>query len=169
MFSLSQEKQEEIRALYEKNPSMMLHEMAQKLHVSEADIAYYSEDTRVFTTPDNFDTIWNAMITWEKVTYIVVTKNVITEVHCKLPAGKYGHGFFNPMGDSPLGGHIRTDAIGAICFLSKPFFGLESHSVQFFDTEGNHMFAIYVGRENRELIPSVKEAFLQLKQDFQCK
>lgn len=41
--------------------------------------------------------------------------------------------------------------------------GLESHSIQFFDAAGAVVFSIYVGRENRALIPSVKERFLALR------
>ena len=50
-----------------------------------------------------------------------------------------------------------------MAFLSLPFMGLESHSIQFFDAAGAVVFSIYVGRENRALIPSVKERFLALR------
>ena len=50
-----------------------------------------------------------------------------------------------------------------MAFLSLPFMGLESHSIQFFDAADAVVFSIYVGRENRALIPSVKERFLALR------
>ena len=70
------------------------------------------------------------------------------------------------MGDEALGGHIRTDAVTDIAFLSMPFMGLESHSVQFFNAEGAVVFSIYAGRENHSIIPSVREAFLKLRKEM---
>jgi heme iron utilization protein len=58
-----------------------------------------------------------------------------------------------------------TPAKGAIPCVSKPFMGLESHSVRFYNEKGEAMFAVYVGREGRALIPSVREGFMALRRE----
>ena len=67
-------------------------------------------------------------------------------------------------GGSGLGGHLKIDDLGHICFLSLPFMGLESHSVQFFNAAGTVLFSVYVGRENRQLIPAARESFFALRE-----
>ena len=42
--------------------------------------------------------------------------------------------------------------------------GLESHSVQFFNAAGMVLFSVYVGRENRQLIPAARESFFALRE-----
>ena len=74
------------------------------------------------------------------------------------------HCYFNLSGGSGLGGHLKIDALGHICFLSLPFMGLESHSVQFFNAAGTVLFSVYVGRENRQLIPAARESFFALRE-----
>ena len=44
--------------------------------------------------------------------------------------------------------------------------GLESHSVQFFDTAGAVLFSVYVGRENKKLMPEAREGFFSLREAF---
>ena len=87
----------------------------------------------------------------------------VVEIKGQIPAGKHGGGYFNLDHGCPLGGHICSNNIAHMAFLSLPFMGLESHSIQFFDAAGAVVFSIYVGRENRALIPSVKERFLALR------
>ena len=82
----------------------------------------------------------------------------------KIPEGRHGHGYFNLSGGSGLGGHLKIDDLGHICFLSLPFMGLESHSVQFFNAAGTVLFSVYVGRENRQLIPAARESFFALRE-----
>ena len=74
------------------------------------------------------------------------------------------HCYFNLSGGSGLGGHLKIDDLGHICFLSLPFMGLESHSVQFFNAAGTVLFSVYVGRENRQLIPAARESFFALRE-----
>ena len=157
--------QQAVRAAVEESPSIMLGELARTLDIPEGTVAQaLPEAMRTFVPTACFDEIWENMTGWEKVIFIAQSPGAIVEVKGKLPAGRYGHGFFNLMEkDNPLGGHLRVDALGAICFLEKPFFGLESLSVQFYSTEGEQMFSVYAGREKRELIPSVKERYKALR------
>lgn len=162
---LTPELRQSVRHRIEEEPNLMLGELARQLGVSEGAVASaLSEDMRRFAPAERFEEIWDAMTGWEKVTFIVAAENAIVEVRGKLPKGRFGHGFFNLMDkNNPLGGHLRADQLRSVCFLSKPFFGLESHSVQFYDGEGRQMFAVHVGREGRELIGSVREAFFELR------
>ena len=139
--------------------------MAAQLKSPEACIVMaLPENMRTFADPKKFDDIWAEMTSWEKTTFICQTPGAVIEIKGKLPRGKHGHGYFNLMEkDNPLGGHLRIDNLGSICFLEKPFFGLESLSVQFYDKAGDNLFAVYAGREKRKLIQSVKESFIELR------
>lgn len=162
------ELENKVREIIEANASTMPSQMAGQLGASEAAVVTaLPEEMRTFVDPKHFDAIWEAMCSWEKITFLKQSPTAIIEVKGKLPKGKYGHGFFNLMEkENPLGGHLMVDKLGAICFLEKPFFGLESLSVQFYDTEGDHMFAVYAGRKKREIIDSVRQAFQALRAEF---
>ena len=153
-------------ALEQKKP-WMLASLAREFHVTEKDVAeQLPEGMCVFTTGENFTRVWEALGEWEKATFIVQHEGHVFEIRCRIPAVKVGHGYYNIMGDEALGGHIRADAVTDIAFLSMPFMGLESHSVQFFNAEGAVVFSIYAGRENHSIIPSVREAFLKLRKEM---
>ncbi|MCL0071184.1 hypothetical protein M1N60_01125 [Thermodesulfovibrionales bacterium] len=82
-----------------------------------------------------------------------------------FPVGTYGHRYYNLKSkDTPIGGHIKTDDLSAIFFVSKPFMKMNTHSMQFFNKNGNAMFRLYLGRdENMVIIPKQVEMFLALK------
>lgn len=132
-------------------------------------IAALPETMRSHTSGSRFSEIWEVMTGWEKVTFMAVTPGAILEISCRLPKGKPGHGMYNLMDTSnPLRGHLLADNIASVWFVSKPVFGLESHSVQFLDAEGNQCFAVYLGRdENRRILESVKDGFLALKARYE--
>ena len=169
--SVPPELKRQIHQIIEENPSTMPTHIASQLGISEAATIFALPKTmRTFVDVSHFDAIWEALCHWEKVTFLKQTPTAIIEVKGKLPKGKYAHGYFNLIEKgNPLGGHLMVNKLGSICFLEKPFFGLESLSVQFFDQKGDHMFAIYAGREKRELIPSVKVAFYTLRSQYQRK
>lgn len=151
-------------SLAEKKP-WTLASLAQEYKLTEKEVAKnLPEDMCAFTSGKHFIQVWEALVSWEKATLIVQHKSHVFEVKCQVPVGKPGHGYYNIMGEEGLGGHIKVDAITDIAFLSMPFMGLESYSVQFFNAEGEVAFALYAGRENHKIILSVKESFLKLKQ-----
>lgn len=153
-------------ALMQKKP-WMLSSLAREFHVSEKDVARaLPADMCAFTGGENFTRVWEALGEWEKATFIVQHEGHVIEIKCRIPAGKPGHGYYNIMGEEALGGHIKADAITDMAFLSMPFMGLESHSVQFFNAEGRVVFSIYAGRENHVVIPAVKESFLKLRKEL---
>lgn len=153
-------------ALQEKKP-VMLSGLAQEFGVTEKDIAEaLPYEMCSLVSGERFDEVWESMTAWEKATFIVQHFGHVIEIKCTIPKGKHGHGYYNLMGDSALNGHIKADTVKHIAFLSVPFMGLESHSIQFFNENGAVCFSVYVGRENKVLIPSAKQAFLTAKENI---
>lgn len=155
----------DIREAVQNESRLMLSDLAKRLSIPEGAVAQaLPPEMRRLAGPEAFDQVWQAMTTWSGVTFIAVTPGLVLEYKGTLPGGSHGHGMFNLHAEGhPLGGHFFVRRLGAICFLSKPFFGLESHSVQFYDLDGAAMCAVYVGRDGRELIPEVREAFMALR------
>ena len=152
----------------EKKP-LMLGILAKEYGVSELDAAHALPDTmRRFAPGEVFDQVWAELAMWQKATFIMQHAGSVLEVKGAIPPGSHGHGYFNLQGETGIGGHLKVDNLGYICFLSMPFMGLESHSVQFFTSAGEVAFSIYAGREGRTLIPSVCESFSRLR-DAVCK
>lgn len=155
------------QSLHAKKP-IMLASLAKEHGVSEFAIAQaLPEDMRVFVGAGHFDDIWGRLTQWPTANFIMQHLGTVLEVKTSIPAGKFGHGYFNLMGDSPLGGHLKMDDLSSICLLSLPFMGLESLSVQFFNEDGAVKFGIYGGRdEKRQIYSVVKESFGQMRQIF---
>lgn len=152
-----------------KEADKMPTNLAQEYGISE--LAVYQNlpgEMVSFTDVSNFTTIWNEMVTWEKVLFLTINSGIVAEVSGKLSKGKEGHGYFNLMDRyAPLHGHVNVKNLKAIAFVSKPFMGKESHSIAFFTKDENLAFSIYLGRnEKREIIPQAKESFLRLKESL---
>ncbi len=164
---------EELRVLVaeklNEDPNFMPQTLADSLGVPVRRIVEaLPEEMRSRAPGEAFIAIWEAMTEWEKATFMAATSGAILEIPCRLPKGKTGHGMYNLMDkSSPLRGHLLMDKVDSIWFVSKQVFGLESHSVQFYDAAGEQCFGIYLGRdEKRHIIPAVKEGFLALKAQY---
>ncbi len=168
---LTEDVKKKVQEALNKDPNFMPAFLAKELGVPEGVvISALPDEMRSFANADRFEEIWEAATKWEKATFIVSNSGAIIEYKGKIPTGKFGHGYFNLMEKShPLGGHLMVSQLGAICFLNKQLFNLESLSIQFFAKDGSQMFSIYVGREKKELIPAVKEAWLEMKENFSTK
>lgn len=113
-------------ALREKKP-VMLASLAERFGVSELEVARaLPDEARAFAGKDAFDTVWQALASWENATFIMAHLGSVIEIKGKIPEGRHGHGYFNLSGGSGLGGHLKIDDLGHICFLSLPFMGLEN-------------------------------------------
>lgn len=144
---------------------LMLGMMAKEFGATELEVAKaLPKEMRAFAPKESFDAVWTELTSWEKATFIMQSKGTVLEIKGTIPPGKHGHGYFNLMGESGVGGHLKVDDLAAICFMSMPFMGLESHSVQFFNADGEVKFSVYAGREGKVLIPAVCESFLRLKE-----
>ncbi len=148
-----------------------LETMASKLQLTPIQAAkLLGGDMCAFVTGDvtqRFDEVWESLAQWERVTLFIQHGGHVFEVDTKLSAGKRAQGYYNILHkNAVVGGHLKPDAVGAIAFASIPFMKRESHCVIFFDKEGNVSFSVYVGRENHQMIESVKTAFLVDKKKF---
>lgn len=116
---------------------------------------------------DWFDGLWAALADWEKVTLFIIHDGHVFEIAGKLHAGKRMHGYYNILAKSAqIGGHIRYEGIKEAAFLEMPFMGRQSLSVAFFNEKGEVSFSVYAGRENHQIIESVKAAFAADKARF---
>lgn len=114
-----------------------------------------------------FSELWQELTTWQKVTLFLVCDEHIFEIQAPLTIGKEGHGFYNILDhNAVIGGHLSPSTLKTVAFLEMPFMGRESLSLQFFNNADKVSFSIYVGRENHQLIESVKEAFFKTKEKF---
>ncbi|ODN71089.1 ChuX-like family protein [Methylobrevis pamukkalensis] len=119
---------------------------------------------------DAFADVWAAMAGWGEVLLIVHTADIVLECTGSLPAGSFGHGYFNIHGDSPIAGHIKADRCAAIYFVDRQFHGRRSLSVQFLNGEGEAMFKVFVRRDaSRDLIADQAEAFEALRASYMTK
>jgi putative heme utilization carrier protein HutX len=96
---------------------------------------------------DRFIEVMQDLAEWGPVTVVAHTRDVILEVEGPVPPGTLGHGFYNLLGGSPIGGHLRADHCAAVVFVRRPFMGKETLSVQFFNADGEAMFKVFVGRD----------------------
>lgn len=161
---------ERLQQMISENPNRMLGELAGQLGINEAEAIYYlPEEMRTAAPTEDFESIWQEACCWEKVTFIAVTPGAVVEYMGKLPTGSHGHGMYNLHQEGiPLGGHLMIKQLGSIWFLSKPHFGKESHSIQFYSTKGQPMFSLYVGRgADKELLPEVLEKYNNLRSRYE--
>ena len=154
-------------ALAENKGPVMPASLAGRFGVTELEaVRALPDEMRAFALASAFNDIWDGLTTWPNATIIIQHMGCVFEIKSALVRGKHGHGYFNLFGDVPLGGHLKLDELDCVCFLSMPFMGRESHSVQFFHSGGEVMFSIYAGRENHQLIPAARDSFLALKEKF---
>ena len=102
-----------------------------------------------------------------KITLFIQHEGSIFEIQGQLHEGKIAQGYYNILAKSAtIGGHMKYDAFSAVAFTTFPFMGRESLAVQFFTKEGKTAFSVFVGRENHQLVESVKEKFIAARAKF---
>ena len=112
-----------------------------------------------------FETIFGELTGWGEVLFIVHTPDIVLECAGKIPPGTFARGYFNIHGDSPIGGHLKAENCTHIAFVSRPFMGRASRSLQFFNGAGEAMFKIFVRRDDkRELLPEQVARFDALRE-----
>jgi heme iron utilization protein len=112
-----------------------------------------------------FEAIFAELTGWGEVLFIVHTPDIVLECAGKIPPGSFARGYFNLHGDSPIGGHLKAENCTHIAFVSRPFMGRASRSLQFFNGAGEAMFKIFVRRDDkRELLPEQVARFDALRE-----
>lgn len=145
-----QERESTLRSLREqlaKSPDGILEKMAMENRVTTRDVVSCLPAACVVVADGSkFEEIMAEFSTWGDILLIVHTPDVVMECAAPLPPGKFGHGFFNLGPGSPLRGHIRAENCKDICFVHRPFMGMDTYSAQFFNARGGAMFKIFVRR-----------------------
>ena len=130
------------------NADGVLEDIARTYCVSTLDVVHaLPEESRTIVTGDRLEVILDDVAEWGPILFIVHTPDLVLECEGPLPRGSYGRGYFNIHGESPIGGHIRASRCREIAFVSRPFMGRQSHSIQFFNFAGDAMFKIFVRRD----------------------
>lgn len=144
---------------------LMLSMLAHEFSVTELEAARALPDAMRDLAPAGaFDFIWAELVTWENATFIMQHEGSVLEVKGTIPPGAYGHGYFNLHSEEGIGGHLKLDDLHAIGFLSMPFMSLESLSIHFFNAKGAVKFSVYAGREQRAILPAIRESFARLRE-----
>lgn len=148
-----------------KNADGVLEAIARDYGVSTFDVVrQLPVGNRVMTAGAEFEAIMSALTAWGPVLFIVHTADVVLECEGAVPPGAFGRGYFNLHGDSPIGGNIKAENCTHIAFVSRPFMGRQSCSIQFFNAQGEAMFKVFVRRDaSRELISEQVAQFDELK------
>ncbi|KAF7599018.1 MAG: heme utilization protein HuvX [Candidatus Dactylopiibacterium carminicum] len=154
-----------LRARLADDPSGVLEILAHEYGVSmKAVIECLPETCRTLVAGAQAEAALLDIAAWGAVTVLVHTQDVILECKGPLPAGRIAHGFYNIGGGSPVSGHLRLDRCQTIAFVRRPFMGAESYSVNFLNAEGEAMFKVFVGRdEKRVLLADQVERFGALR------
>ena len=147
------------------NSDGVLEQISREYGVSTFDVvAALPEAQRSILPGSRFEEIMGALTDWGEVLFIVHTPDIVLECAGKIPPGSFGRGYFNLHGDSPIGGHLRAENCTHIAFVSRPFMGRPSRSLQFFNGAGEAMFKIFVRRDAaRNLIAEQLDKFESLR------
>lgn len=144
-----------------------LSEMAKVLEMTEGEVTLALPETMVTrVTGENAESILTLLPDWGKVTTIIHSFGSIFEAKAPFPKGKNARGYYNLMGgiEGELHGHLKLDLISDIAFVSKPFMGMESYYIGFYDSSGGCVFKVYLGRDKkRQLLPEQVARFNELK------
>jgi len=110
---------------------------------------------------EHFAEIMEEISRWGEILLIVHTADAIIECAGPLPEGTFGRGFFNLGHGSPIRGHIRADACAEICLVRRPFMGMETCSVQFYNGHGESMFKVFVSRDEDDVLKADQVALFE--------
>lgn len=130
------------------NPDGVLERIAVEHGVSTRDVvSALPGEHQTFVSGELFHDVFADLETWGEVLFIVHTADIVLECVGKIPPGNVGRGYYNLHGDSPIGGHIKFENCSSIAFVSRPFMGRPSCSLQFFNALGEAMFKVFVRRD----------------------
>jgi putative heme utilization carrier protein HutX len=132
------------------NADGILEQIARDYGVSTFEVVQaLPAEHRTIVSGSRFEEILGTLTEWGEVLFIVHTPDIVLECAGKVPPGSSGRGYFNLHGDSPISGHIKADNCAWIAFVSRPFMGRPSRSLQFFNRAGEPMFKVFVRRDDR--------------------
>lgn len=155
-----------IRDFLKANPRFTTRKAAQELAISELEVVKaVTGEMATFLEIDTLETVLSKLPELGKFTTIIQVGELIFEIMDVFPKGKNGHGYYN-IGDpkSHLHGHLKLNSISEFALVEKPRMGSMSYCIQFFDSKGDSLFKIFLGRDQqRNIWPQQLEYFNQLK------
>ncbi len=157
------------RELLAAKPDGLIEAIAREAGVpTRAVLEMLPAEQRLLVAPEQFEELWQDIAGWGTVLFLMHTPDIVLEVEGALPVGSFGHGYYNIHGDSPIGGHIKTQNCRAIYLVDRATGqGRRACSVQFFNEAGEVMFKIFVRRDaHRALLPDQLKRFEELKTRF---
>lgn len=154
-----------VSSALEKDTGIPVSTLAEQLNLTEGEVTFALPSDQVSIIAGiHTESILSLLPEWGPVTTIVHSFGSIFEFKNPFPKGKVSHGYYNIMGKEGLHGHLLIDVIEHVAFVSKPFRGMESYYIGFFDAQGHCVFKVYVGRDKaRVLLPEQVIAFKELK------
>lgn len=154
------DKSEHLREKLSADPGQVLEDLAREHGMSLLEVTQCLPADWVRYAPgEAFEEVMRAISTWGDVCLVVHTPDVILEFRGAVPPGRVARGFYNLHGNSPLGGHLRIGRCATIGFVTRPFMGHPTASVQFFNARGDAMFKVFLGRDSRGLRVEQMSAF----------
>jgi len=161
---------ERVSKLNTEKPNISVAEIAQSLEITEGEATLALPSEFIFSTSGTYtQSILEMLPEWGMLTTIVHSCGSIFEAKAPFPKGKVAHGYYNLMGgkNGELHGHLKIDAITDVIFVSKPFRGMESYFIGFYDNTGQCAFKIYLGRDKkRALYPEQIERFKAIQKEY---
>ncbi|GLS91073.1 HuvX protein [Psychromonas marina] len=161
-----QEVQTLLNAALIEEPGLNLASFAQSQGLTEGEATIALPAELVTTcSGQHAEAILTQLPDWGNVTTIVHSFGSIFEFKAAFPKGKLDHGYYNIMGKAGLHGHLRLDLVEQIAFVSKPFHGMQTHYIGFYNPAGECVFKVYLGRDKkRQLLPQQVTNFHTLQQ-----
>lgn len=106
---------------------------------------------------------WGTMVT------IIIHGGSVFEFKGPFPKGSVAEGFYNLNGPVPgLHGHLNLKQVKQISFQDKQHRGRESYAFVFENAEGEVIFKVFLGRDDKgELLAEQKQRFLTMQQQYQ--
>lgn len=160
----------QVAQLLNDEPALLPAQIAERLSVSEfAVVSAFPNEMVILLSGDHTQMVLTEIADWgTNVTTIVQSFGSIFEIKAPLPKGKMARGYYNLLGQpGQLHGHLKLELIDHVALVSKPFMGRESHYFGFFTQQGDSIFKIYLGRDDkRELIAQQVDRFQTMQQQF---
>ena len=143
-------------------PDGTLEAIASQYHTTRLEVVK-NLPSHTLVAGDKFDTVWDTVAEWGKVTTLVHTADVILEFTGELPSGFHRHGYFNLRGKKGMTGHIKAENCTHIALVERKFMAMDTASILFFNAAGSAMFKIFLGRDDhRQLLSEQVDAFRTL-------
>ncbi len=111
-----------------------------------------------------FNAVRQEVQTWNEITFLLHTVNIIAQFSGALPAGKKGAGYFNLQHNQGFSGDICMQNCVYIAFVVRSFMLIGHGCNYFLNRQGEIMFKIFVGRDKKR--PLKTEQLSSLAQHF---